>query len=211
MKVAIDSTPLTVPSGGIPRYTGALYQALGETFPNDDFHLLTDQGNRALSHLDRRWWLIGLPRHLRKIRADVFHGTDYSVPYFPVCPTVMTVHDLSPWMDPNWHHGAARIRRRTPVLLRLGLATMILTDCQAVRSAVIERFHLPAERVVSVPLAADPRFVPTSLPTSEPYFLYLGTLEPRKNLPTLVEAWKIIYARHKVRPSGEWLLRRSMN
>ena len=40
---------------------------------------------------------------------------------------------LSPWMDARWHHAADRVRRRTPALIGLGVATMILTDSEAVR------------------------------------------------------------------------------
>ena len=190
MKVAIDSTPLTVSSGGITRYTSALSQALAEHFPADQYIHLTDQGNTGLSRLERRWWAYGLPKKLRSLKVDVFHGPDFTVPYLPVCPAVMTVHDLSPWMNPAWHHGAGRIRRRTPFLLKLGLATMVITDCEAVRKEVIARFKLPAERVVAVPLAADESFRPTATPANDPYFLFVGTLEPRKNIPFLIEAWK---------------------
>lgn len=193
MRVAIDSTPLTVSSGGIPRYTSALFKALTSHFPEDEFLYLTDQGNPALSKLERRWWAYGLPKQLRKLKIDVFHGADFAVPYFPVCPAVMTVHDLSPWMNPAWHDGAGRIRRRTPILLKLGLATMVITDCEAVRREVIERFRLPAERVVAIPLAADENFRPVDSPSSDPYFLFVGTLEPRKNIPFLIEAWRRLY------------------
>ena len=194
MRVAIDSTPLTVSSGGIPRYTSALSKALAADFPEDEFIQLTDQGREGLSNLERRWWAYGLPKQLRRLKVDVFHGPDFAVPYLPVCPAVMTVHDLSPWMNPAWHHGAGRIRRRTPFLLKLGLATMVITDCEAVRREVMARFRLPAERVVAIPLAADESFRPAETPAKKPYFLFVGTLEPRKNIPFLVEAWKRLYA-----------------
>ena len=199
MKVAIDSTPLTVSSGGITRYTSALFQALTEAFPQDSYQLLTDQGNPAVTGFEKFWWAYGLPKHLRKMKVDLFHGTNFSVPYLPVCPSVMTVHDLSPWMNPQWHCGASRVRRRTPWLFRLGLATMIITDSQAIRRSVISRFNLPADRVVSIPLAADSHFSPSTEPPAEPYFLYVGTLEPRKNIPFLVDAWKRVYAQFPVK------------
>ncbi len=199
MKFAIDSTPLTVSSGGITRYTSALFQALTEAFPQDEFRLLTDQSNPDVNGFEQLWWMYGLPKHLRKMRVDLFHGTNFSVPYLPVCPSVMTVHDLSPWMNPEWHRGSSRVRCRTPWILRLGLATMVITDCQAVRSAVISRFNLPADRVVSVPLAAEAHFAPSTATLVEPYLLYVGTLEPRKNIPFLAEVWKRVYEQYPIK------------
>jgi glycosyltransferase involved in cell wall biosynthesis len=107
-------------------------------------------------------------------------------------PSVMTLHDLSPWMDPTWQPDANRVRRRTPRLLRMGLATMIITPTEAVRRAAIERFKLQPDRVVSVPLAASDLFRPVSPKPSAaaPYFLFVGTREPRKNIARLLEAWR---------------------
>ena len=76
--------------------------------------------------------------------VELFHGTDYSVPYVPLRPSVMTLHDLSPWLDPEWQPDASRVRRRTPRLLRMGLATMVITPTETVRRAAIERFQLVA-------------------------------------------------------------------
>src|SRR3954454_6290306 len=127
MLAAFDATPLTMTSGGLRRYTEELLKALRSEFPADEYLALSDQTVRPTNALDRRWWSFGLPRTLRKLGCDVFHGTDFAVPYLPACPSVMSVHDLSPWMDPSWHSGAARVRRRTPILIRLGLATMLVT------------------------------------------------------------------------------------
>ncbi len=213
MKVALDATPLTVPSGGVRRYTEELSRALAENCGDDQFFLVSDQkfnpppthfenlktGRGPQNLLERRWWLWGLRSELTRLRIDLFHGTDFAVPYLPTRPSVMTLHDLSPWMDPAWHRHADRIRRRTPVLLRLGLATMIITHSEAVRRQVIEHFALDATRTVAVPLAAAPAFQPVSAaPSQTPYFLYLGTLEPRKNLPLLLEAWREARQHHNV-------------
>jgi glycosyltransferase involved in cell wall biosynthesis len=102
-------------------------------------------------------------------------------------------------MNRRWHHAAGRVRRRTPALLELGIATMVVTPGESVRKQAIERFRLRPDRVVAVPEAAAPWFAPVerAAPVS-PYFLFVGTLEPRKNLPMLVEAWREVRRWHAV-------------
>lgn len=206
MRVALDGTPLIAESGGVPRYVRELYGALGRLGGEDSYQLFTDQAvpgavGPGPGALDRRWWFWGLPKALRRERIDVFHGTEFSVPYRRVCATVMSIHDLSPWLDRGWHGaGANRVRRRTPWLLRWGLATMVLTLTEAVRRQVISYFELPEDRVAAVPLAAGPAFRPVSGSRGEvPYFLYVGAIEPRKNLPLLLWAWREVRKRHPVR------------
>jgi len=213
MKIALDATPLTVPSGGAKRYTEELSLALAANFPEDEFWLLSDQpferpanrpsnlktGRGPRNLLERRWWLWGLQGEISRLGIDVFHGTDFAVPYLPVRPSVMTFHDLSPWLNSSWHAEAGRVRNRTPMLLRLGLATMIITHSQAVRKQAIERFQLQADRVIAVPLAAARHFRPVAAPRhGPPYLLYVGTLEPRKNVNLLLEVWREVHKTHPI-------------
>jgi glycosyltransferase involved in cell wall biosynthesis len=204
MKIAVDATPLTVPSGGVRRYTEELTRALCDNFPGDQFWLLSDQktplpfdrpnlraGMGPRNMLERRWWSWGLQGEISRLGIEVFHGTDFAVPYLPLRPSVMTLHDLSPWLNPGWHAESDRIRNRTPMLLRLGLATMVITPSDAIRRAAIERFHLQHDRVIAVPLAAAPWFRPIPGPENNPpYLLYVGTLEPRKNIGLILELWR---------------------
>lgn len=213
MRVALDGTPLTENIGGIKRYTEELSSALALAFPSDEFYLVCDRpfemppdcppnlesGHGPRSFPERKWWLWGLQREISRLHVDVFHGTDFSVPYLPLRPSVITIHDLSPWLDPLWHVNADRVRRRTPLLLRMGLATMVITPTEAVRKQVMDRFGLAAERVVAVPLAASPWFRPSPAPPRDtPYFLYLGTLEPRKNVRLAMDAWREVRRTHPV-------------
>jgi glycosyltransferase involved in cell wall biosynthesis len=204
MKIALDATPLSGPTGGVRRYTEELTKALAQTFPDDEFWLLSDQkfcapcsrpnvktGQGPRNMLERRWWSWGLQGEISRLGIDVFHGTDFAVPYLPVRPTVMTLHDLSPWLNPSWHSEADRVRKRTPTLLRLGLATMVITHTEAVRKAAMDRFHLAADRVAVVPLAASPSFCPAPVNSqTRSYLLYVGTLEPRKNVGFVLDLWR---------------------
>ena len=195
MNVALDATPLIEPTGGIRRYTIELAAALAREFPRDGYTLISDQsyqhppidGVNFQSQPASCWWSYSLPRELRRQRIDLFHGTDFAVPYLPVRPAVMTIHDLSPWRT----GGSARVRRRTPWLLRFGLAAMIVTPSQAIRRELLNTFPVSPEEVVAIPLAASPQFRPVeSGPVKRSYLLYTGMVEPRKNLPVALEAWR---------------------
>jgi glycosyltransferase involved in cell wall biosynthesis len=201
---ALDATPLTVPTGGVTRYTWELARALAEEYGDDQYWLLSDQpfamldavpanlhqGDGPRTPAERRWWLWGLNREMIRRRVELFHGTDFSVPYLSQRASVMTVHDLSPWLS---HDASNRVRRRVPVLLRARIPTMVITPSDAVRRAAIARFRLDGERVVAVPLAASSHFRPVEVaPPSRPYFLFVGTLEARKNIGRLIEAWREI-------------------
>ena len=213
MRVAIEAASLGLSSGGLARYTAELSLALARCFPDDQFFLLSDQpfrmppgspsnlqrGGGPRNSMERRWWLWGMAREMGRLGVDLVHGPDFAVPYIPRRPSVLTLHDLSPWM---WRRAAKRVRRRTPVLLELGIATMIVTPGEAVRKQAIERFRLRPERVVAVPEAAAAWFRPVAagcpLGPATPYFLFVGALEPRKNLPALVEAWREVRRHHPV-------------
>lgn len=206
MRVALDATPLTLSSGGLPRYVTELSIALAREYPEDTYGLLSDQpfqmperapanlirGTQPDSLPERRWWLWGIQRALRQMEAQVFHGTNFEVPYLGSTPAILTIHDLSPWRNKAWHEEGGRVRFRAPWLVRMRRARMILTVSEAVRREVIEHFGMSAGRVRAVPLAASSHFrpvAPTS-PPQRPFFLFLATLEPRKNVAGLVEGWR---------------------
>jgi alpha-1,3-rhamnosyl/mannosyltransferase len=212
MRVALDATPLVLETGGLARYAAELSVALAEQFPDDDFSLFSGQpfpmprparrnltpGRQPRNAFERRWWTWGVQHEMRRLHCDVFHGTNFEVPYLPLRASVATVHDLSAWMNPEWHQAADRVRKRTPPLLRMGIATMVITPSEAVRRHVIDYFRLPASRVAAVPLGAAEVFRPVAVRDRPPYFLYAGTLEPRKNLQLLLDAWRAMRRRYPV-------------
>ena len=216
LRVAIDATPLTVPTGGIRRYVVELTRALALQFPEDDYLLLSDQAGWRLpdevarlpnvssplppaTGWRRKWWSLGLPWALIREEVDVFHGSDFSVPYLPLRPSVLMIHDLSPWKPGGLAPGGSeRIRSRTRRLAHL--ATMIVTTSEAIRREASAYFGLPPSVIAVTPLAACEAMSPASRPIaarqleswgiSSPYLLYLGSLMKRKNIPRLIEAWR---------------------
>jgi glycosyltransferase involved in cell wall biosynthesis len=155
--------------------------------------------------IDKHWWSFGLPRYLKSENSSgrpfqVFHGTNFDVPLRRRCATVLTIHDLSQMLHPETHERrrVSRARRRLPLMTRV--ADAIITPSEGVRREVCDVLKIAAEKVFAVPEAARSTFFPATgeeicsvrsrLGLGENFILAVGTLEPRKNLKVLVEAFE---------------------
>jgi alpha-1,3-rhamnosyl/mannosyltransferase len=141
-------------------------------------------------------------RHFRSViqegRYDLYHEPNY-IPFQTNLPTLVTVHDLSVLLYPQWHPAQRVIRFETDFHKRLGGCRHVLTDSEFIRQQVIRELHFPAERVSRVHLGVHPHLgpVPTELAAAKlrrlglkpNYLLYLGTIEPRKNVLMLMQAY----------------------
>ena len=125
--------------------------------------------------------------------VDVVWGPNFVVPPARRAAEVVTVHDLTPLHFPELCH---RDTLAYPALVRRAVArgALVQTDSEAVAAEVRDWLGVAPERVVAVPLGVDPPA------TGDPaagrrragaarYVLALGTVEPRKDLPTLVAAF----------------------
>ncbi len=149
--------------------------------------------------LGRHWWSIGLPRYVRRRGIELFHGTNYDVPLRRHCATVLTVHDLSLLTHPETHEKARvrRARRRLGLMARE--ATVIITPTESMRREVCDFLGLSPENIFAVPEAFRECFRPETRAASEgvrrrfgiegDFLLTVGTIEPRKNIGTLVRAF----------------------
>jgi glycosyltransferase involved in cell wall biosynthesis len=130
------------------------------------------------------------------VRADVVHGTNFVLP--PPgrgAAGVVTVHDLSYLRYPETV-SAASARYRELVPKSLQRAALVLADTQAVAEEIVAEYRLPADRVRAIPLGVDPAWFdaagppPPDLALPERYLLFVGTLEPRKDVATLLAAFR---------------------
>ncbi len=124
---------------------------------------------------------------------DVFHATNFVLPPLRRARGVVTVHDLA-----FLHHtdtvSAASARYRVLVPRSLDRARVVLTPSEAVAEQVREAYA-PRVPVVAVPHGVDPGWLaPQPRPAGMPgaYVLFVGTLEPRKDLPTLLAAHRLV-------------------
>ncbi|MBK6769710.1 MAG: glycosyltransferase family 4 protein [Ardenticatenales bacterium] len=135
---------------------------------------------------------------------DVFHATDYLAPPRPGAPTVVTIHDLSFLRHPDLAEPSlARFLRRT-VPRAARRAAHVLADSAWTRDDVIDLLDVPPERVSVAYAGVDAAFRPrvdradagirARLGIDKPYVLGVGTIEPRKDWPTLIAAFGTAFA-----------------
>ena len=242
MRVGIDGYPLAEPRTGVGHYTLELARALALISPSDQFELVSpapfdaaalDEIERAqlpnlhtanprASSIRGHWWSIGLPLYARRSRFDLFHGTNFDVPLWKKRRSVVTIHDLSALLHPEKHRSrlVRRARLRLPLVVRV--ADMIITPTESVKREVCRHLSVKPDKVNAIPSAARSSFQPVPfaqtaeirkrLGVEDNFLLFVGTLEPRKNLLTLLKAFAQIIGQKSLRPQlvisgGEgWLM-----
>lgn len=230
MRIGIDGLPLSKLRTGVGHYTFELAHALALVSPADEFQLVSPKPyaptvdpaaeeaspkNLKFIQVEARglrshWWTVGLPSHLRRNPVALFHGTNYDVPLRSGCPTVLTIHDLSSHLHAKTQTSrvARRARYRLPIMSRR--ATIIVTPSNAVRNEVCDILRVNPGKVVVVPEAPRScfrRLMPEQtvetrrrLQIEDDFLLFVGTIEPRKNLNRLVQAFERVLNTTKLRP-----------
>jgi glycosyltransferase involved in cell wall biosynthesis len=153
--------------------------------------------------LQRTWARIEVPTVTSLVgRVDVFHGTNFVLPPTGSARGVVTVHDLAFLHTPATVSSTSQALREL-VPRALARAAVVCTPSRAVADEVMAAYRLPADRIQVTPLGVDPAWSATPPPDPgwlaeqglpERYVLFVGTLEPRKMLPTLVEAHRLMQA-----------------
>ena len=213
MRFGIDGVPLQGKKSGIGHYTLELARALAAVAPEHEFEIVSPgpfssplnsapnlhfTNARARGLKRRYWWPIGLPLYCRRASFALFHGTNFDLPYWTTCPTVLTIHDLSLLLYPQTHEErlVRRARRVLPLMVRK--ASAIITPSETVKREVCEHLRVSEDKVFAIPEAARACFYPAPASETEPvlrrlgiepeFILFVGTIEPRKNLLTLARA-----------------------
>jgi glycosyltransferase involved in cell wall biosynthesis len=232
MRIAIDGIPLAEPKTGIGHYTFELARGLATLAPGHDFELVAHvpietavesafDADRPLpdnlravhaptNSLSKRWWTIGLPLYVQRRGVALFHGTNYKIPLWNRCRTIVTIHDLSLLLHSRTHEEelVRRARLRLPATARM--ASKIITDSESVKGEICEHLRVRPEKIAVVPLAPRRAFRPVAeaeavqarrrLGVEDDFLLFVGTVEPRKNLLTLVRAFEELMRHTSLRP-----------
>lgn len=143
------------------------------------------------------WQQVCLPRLLRQRRFSVLHAGAYTAPWRCPAPYLLNVHDVIAIDDPrlcSWRN-AAHMRLLLPHSIKNAAVNLVSTRHAADRLRA--RWDIPAARIVVAPLGVDSERFSTPcpwpaglpFPEGEPYWLFVGNLEPKKGIDILLDAF----------------------
>lgn len=145
-----------------------------------------------------------LANELRSHPPDVFFSPLAQVPWRCPCPTLVTVLDLAAWSHPSFFPWRKRLMMKMQARHAIGAADHLVAISEATATDLAQRFRLDPARITVAPLGCGERFfnpappelgtILSSLP--ERYVLYLGQVQPRKNLIRLIAAFERVLTAH---------------
>jgi glycosyltransferase involved in cell wall biosynthesis len=220
-RVLIDATAVPADRGALGRYVDGLVSALNaagadlavacQRADEERYSRLVPNarvvaGPPAIAHRPARlaWEQSGLPLVAQQVEAAVIHSPHYSMPLRPNKPVVVTVHDLTFFTEPDAHSPVIATFYKAAIRTSARRATRLIVPSKATRDELVrvlaadptridvayhgvdhQLFHRPSQvqlRQVSDRLGLHGRS----------YVAYLGTLEPRKNVPALINGWTAV-------------------
>jgi glycosyltransferase involved in cell wall biosynthesis len=214
MRIALDARLSYYVQAGITQYTLNLIQALAAIDSENEYLLLQrrpDQRTIVSQDNFRRIPLLApthhpLEQYLLAVelpllgKMDVVHCTDFIPPFYYRGATVITIHDLAFLLYP--HFLTRKAARYYGVIDRaVRRADHVIAVSEATKRDIVRLTGTPEHKITVIYEAADSVYAPihdhevlertrAKYHLAKQYILFVGTIEPRKNLPTLIRAYK---------------------
>jgi glycosyltransferase involved in cell wall biosynthesis len=216
-RVLIDATAVPADRGGVGRYIDGLLPALSEVsadlavvcqradverYARMAPHADVVAGPAAISHRPARlaWEQTGLPLVAQQVNAAVVHSPHYTIPLRVGRPVVVTIHDATFFTQPEVHTAVKGTFYRSATRTAVRRATRVIVPSKATRDELVRvldadptlidvAYHGVDGNVFHAPTDAEKARVSARLGVHGPYVAFLGQLEPRKNVPSLIRGW----------------------
>jgi len=215
MRVGLDIGRALRSHDGVASYSSQLAGGLLETDHDTEYRLFDLDARRC--EVDAVERILGqLPANARVCptsdtgveNLDIFHSTAFRLPPPGAQRLVFTVHDLTFVSHPHFHTAANRVRSLTSTARALARGATVIAVSEATKRALTDEFALPPRVVKVIPPVLDPGFNPVAQSAQshaaahrhgarQPYLLHVGSLEPRKNLAGVIEAFELLPAELK--------------
>ena len=218
LRVLVDATGVPADRGALGRYVDGLIGALGAT--GTDLAVacqLADEeryrrhapdativaGPVGLGHRTERlaWEQSGLPVLAERVGADVLHMPYYSMPMRPGLPTVVTVHDVTFFTDPERYTPSHVMSLKSATQAAARQATRLIVPSNATRDELVRMLGVAPARIDVAYHGVDHELFHRPSPEQvshvtarlglhgKSYIAFLGSLAPRKNAPAVVRGW----------------------
>lgn len=217
-RVLVDATAVPADRGGVGRYVDGLISALGaagadfavscqradaERFGRMAPEAIIVPGPAAIAHRPARlaWEQTGLPLVAQQVDAAVLHSPHYTMPLRAGRPVVVTIHDVTFFTQPDVHTSIKGPFFRSAIKTALHRATRVVVPSKATRDELVRvldadptridvAYHGVDRETFHVPSPDERARVQARLGLrGTPYVAFLGMLEPRKNVPSLIRGW----------------------
>lgn len=224
VRLAVDGAGLARPWAGVGTYTRQVLAAMIAGRPDARLTLYLPAGLRtdlAGLHVEPlpAFPLLGRhlfwPLRLRRSGAAAYFGPVGALPLLGAgVPSVVTAHDMAIYRHPEWFPERQWLSVRVAVPRSMRTADAVIAVSSSTARDLAELFGLGPERVTVVPEAVSEIFRPLTaaelegarvqfgLP--ERFLLFVSTIEPRKNVDTLLEAWSRLPSRPELVLAGGW-------
>lgn len=218
LRVLVDATDVPADRGALGRYVDGLIGALAAA--GADLAVVCQRadeerygrlapgarvvtGPTAIAHRSARlaWEQSGLPVVAQQVDADVIHVPYYSMPLRPGRPTVVTVHDVTFFTEPDLHTAVSAMFFKSAIRTATRRAARLLVPSKATRDELVRVLGADPTRIDVAYHGVDHRLFHRPDPKQvaqvserlglhgKPYIAFLGTLEPRKNVAALIRGW----------------------
>lgn len=221
MRIGIDARLVYYSRAGIGQYIKGLVKGLSESDEDHEFVLLQSRKDRTVladqpNFFRKSLWTpshhrleqLALPLEISPLRLDILHSPDFIPPFRRDYRSVITVHDLAFILYPHFlTEESARYYGQIDRAVRH--ADHIVADSQSTKRDIINFLGVPESKITVIYAAADGEYRPITEDRSlkavqekysldGPFLLFVSTIEPRKNLPTLLRAFRRLLDDYKL-------------
>ena len=206
MKIGIDIRPTLKQRTGIGQYTLNLITHLASIDPSDRFFLYSKKkiidrkrklpkipGVNFSHRVD--YFSFGPERLLKEV--DVFHSSSFDLKKPRHAKMILTIHDVIHKVYPTVHTPETIASTDKHLKEVLQHTDMIITDSQTTKDDFLKWFFFKADKIRVVYPGVNPWFYPETT-EKEKWLLFVGTLEPRKNLKNLIRAFYLLKREHSI-------------
>jgi len=186
----MDVSALALTRAGTARHIRSLLDALASEDVAVRRYSLGGSSRALVPLRDLGWYLAALPAKARKDGVQVLHCPTQRAPVRSSVPLVVTFHDLAVLRHPETFNRWTRSYSRHALPRVARAARRLIAVSEFTKRELLDLLDVPAEKVRVIPNAVGPQFSAEGEAEPGDYVLAVSTLEPRKNLPRLVEAYR---------------------